>query len=403
MCVLGWQAALPGTANTAAANFQALGVVANSSYVPKPWQLVLITIGICGFALVFNARFSRKLPGLEGFVFMLYILAFFAIIIVLLVMGPRSAPEDVFANFQDNAGWGSIGTACFVSVSGPVVTLIGTDSAAHLAEELQDASKQLPRAMIVASGLNYIIGFVMLIVLVFVLGDVQKVLETPTGQPWVQVLWNATQSKVPVIIFTALICFFLIFTAINSSVCVSRQIFAFARDGGLPYSEWIRKVSPTQHVPTNAIILTFVIGSLMGIIPLGSSVAFLNIQSIGISGLEASYLCCILARLYNRNFSSSPYGNMSHPPPFYLGHTLGNIINIIALLFVTCFLVSACFPPVPNPSPEAMTWSSAALGGTVIIALVAYAVRGDKYQGAGTKPFVDEIATPVEVHVEGKK
>lgn len=403
MCVLGWQAALPATANTAAANFQALGVVANSSYAPKPWQLVLVTIGICGFALIFNARFSRKLPGLEGFVFGLYILTFFAVIIVLLAMGPRSAPEDVFANFQDNAGWGSIGTACFVSASGPVITLIGTDSAAHLAEELQDASKQLPRAMIIASGMNYIIGFVMLVVLVFVLGDVQKVLETPTGQPWVQVLWNATQSRVPVIIFTSLICFFLIFTTVNSSVCTSRQFFAFARDGGLPYSEWIRRVSPTEHVPTNAIIVTFAIGSLIAIIPLGSSLAFLNIQSISISGLEASYLCCILARLYSRNFGA-PYGNRSHPPPFYLGHTLGNVINIVAVLFVTCFLVAACFPPVPNPTPEAMTWSSVALGGTIIIALITYTVRGDKYQGPGTKAYLmEESPSAVELQVHDRK
>ncbi|KAL1956652.1 hypothetical protein VTO42DRAFT_6902 [Malbranchea cinnamomea] len=73
--------------------------------------------------------------------------------------------------------------------SGPVITLIGSDS------EMKDASRQLPKAMLMSAGINCLIGFLMLLAVLFVVGDVGQVLATPTGQPWVQVLWNATQSK----------------------------------------------------------------------------------------------------------------------------------------------------------------------------------------------------------------
>lgn len=333
---------------------------------------------------------------MEGLVFALYILVFIALFIVLFTMGPLSSAEDVFLNFQDNAGWGSIGTACFVSVSGPVITLIGADSAAHMAEELKDASTQLPKAMMMTAGVNYVIGFLMMIAIVFVVGDVSEALDTPTGQPWVHILWNAVQSKTPTIIFMVTVIFFLIVCSVNANTGSSRQIFAFARDGGLPYSEWISSVSPRRHVPINAVVLTWIIGCIIALIPIGSDVAFLNIQTIGIAGLESSYILCVLARLYSRNYGA-PLGNLSKPPPFYLGHTLGNVLNTVALMFLICFLTAACFPPAPNPTPESMTWSSAALGATIIIALIAYLFRGQKYMGASTKRIYNGLESTVNV------
>ncbi|KAI1947706.1 hypothetical protein LOZ12_003156 [Ophidiomyces ophidiicola] len=380
MCALGWQTAVPAPANVGGATIQALAVVASDSYTPKPWHVVVLTIAICTLAVLFNTFFARKMPGIEGLVFALYILEFFAIFIVLLVMGERSSAKEVFTIFQDNAGWGSIGSACFVGMSGPVITMIGSDSAVHLAEELKDASRHLPRAMLMTAGVNYLVGFMVLLASMFVVGDVQKVLETPTGAPWVQIILNATQSRIPTLIFMALIIFFLVFCAINANTTSSRQLFAFARDGGLPCSEWISHVSSSKHVPANAVFLTWFIGCLIALIPLGSSEAFLNIQSIAITALLASYIIAILCRLHNRNFGSV-YGNLSRPPVFFLGKLGGNIINIVALGFLICFLVSATFPIAPHPTPKSMNWSSLALGSTVIVALIAYIVRGHKYLG----------------------
>jgi choline transport protein len=243
LCALGWQSYVPGAGNICASAIQGFAVVANSSYVPKSWQLVLLTIFICSFAILFNIFLARRLPGIEAAVFTTYALAFFAFFIVLLAMGPRSSAKEIFTDFQDNAGWGSIGTACFVGVSGPVITLIGADSSVHMAEELKDASRQLPKAMIVTAIVNYILGFLMTIAFIAVLGNIDEVVASPTGLPYIQVIWNATLSRAATMAMVAFIIFFFVFCAVNQNTTSSRQLYAFARDGGLPFSAWVSYVS----------------------------------------------------------------------------------------------------------------------------------------------------------------
>ncbi|KAF2395912.1 amino acid transporter [Trichodelitschia bisporula] len=367
MCALGWQSYVPGAANVGATTLQGLGVVANSAYVPKAYQTVLLTILICTLAPVFNTLLARKLPVIEGCVFALYIVAFFVFLIVLVAMGEHTPAKTVFTDFQDNAGWGSIGTACFVGITGPVITLIGSDSAVHLAEELRDASRNLPRAMLGYTAVNYVLGFSMLLAFLFVIGDVDAVLASPTGQPWIQVIWDATGSRAATIVMTALIFFFFFFASVNTNTTSSRQLFAFARDGGLPYSSWISRVNPGRHVPLNAVLLTLVIGSCIAVVPLGSNAAFLNIQTIGNAGLMVSYTICVAARLHDRN-----WGPKRVTPPFNLGHWGGNVLNVLAILFLVVFLVSAMFPGAPNPTTESMNWASLALGLTCLVAGVSY-------------------------------
>ena len=243
MCALGWQSFVPGAANVGASILVGFAVVANDSYVPQNWHIVTLTILICSFAIIFNVFLARKLPGIEATVFLMYILTFVAVFIVFIAMGPRSSAKEIFTDFQDNAGWGSIGTACFAGVSGPVITLIGSDSAVHLAEELKDASRQLPKAMLGTAGVNYLLGFAMLVAFIAVVGNVDQVLATATGQPWIQVLWNATQSRNATLTITFFVVFFFLFSAVNSNTTSSRQLYAFSRDGGLPFSSWISYVS----------------------------------------------------------------------------------------------------------------------------------------------------------------
>ena len=243
MCALGWQSYVPGAANVGASAIQGFAVVASTSYVPKNWHVAVLTVAICSSAILFNVFLAKKLPGIEGAVFVFFAMAFVAFFIILLTMGSRSSAKEIFTDFQDNADWGSIGTACFVGISGPVIMVLGSDSAVHLAEELKDASKSLPRAMIITATINYLFGFLMLVAFVAVVGNVQEVLATPTLNPYVQVIWNATQSRAATCILVGFIVFFFVFASVNTNVTSSRQLYAFSRDGGLPFSSWVSYVS----------------------------------------------------------------------------------------------------------------------------------------------------------------
>jgi len=211
-------------------------------YTIKGWQSTLFCIATALFAVIWNTVFIRILPLVEGIVVVLHIFGFIVFVVVLWVLGPRSDPKVVFTEFQDNGGWGSIGLSCLVGLTGPVITLLGADSVCHLSEELKDASWALPRSMIASAILNYSLGFIMTITVMSTLGDVGEILATPTGQPYIQVIFNATQSRKGTSIMTAIVATLLLFAAVNLATTVSRQLFAFARDRGLPGSKWLSRV-----------------------------------------------------------------------------------------------------------------------------------------------------------------
>jgi amino acid transporter len=251
--VIGWQAAMASISFACAQQFEGLIALNVPNYIVQGWHGTLLSIGVTIFAMVWNTVLVRKLPLVEGIIVILHIFGFFAFVVVLWVMAPRSDPKEVWTDFQDNGGWGSIGLSCLVGMTGPVITLIGADSACHLSEELKDASYVLPRSMVATATVNYILGFVMTITVMSTLGDVTSVLTTTTGQPYIQVVLNATQSRVGTSILTALVAILLLFSAVNLVTTSSRQLFAFARDKGLPFSSTLAYVSSLNSHSENVL------------------------------------------------------------------------------------------------------------------------------------------------------
>lgn len=67
---------------------------------------------------------------------------------------------------------------------------MGADASVHLAEEVENAAKNIPRAIIISMCVNGLVGFVMMITLLYNLGDVDKVLATETGYPFIQIFYG---------------------------------------------------------------------------------------------------------------------------------------------------------------------------------------------------------------------
>jgi choline transport protein len=137
---MGWQTGSAASAFLAGTELQALILLNHEqSYDPKPWHGTLIVIVVAAFCGIFNTFLARKLPLVEGTVLILHILGFFAILIPLWVLAPRSPAQKVFTQFADN-GWGSTGLSCLVGMLAPTVSFLGSDAATHMSEV-----KQTPR------------------------------------------------------------------------------------------------------------------------------------------------------------------------------------------------------------------------------------------------------------------
>lgn len=151
-----------------------------------------ILLGVCS---LINTLGVRLLPLLESTMFLMYIFGFFGILIPLIYLGPQGTVHDIFGTFLQDAGWKSKGVTLLVGSTTTMFNFTRVESASHMAEEVEDAAFVIPSSMISAVLLNGLLGFGMLIAMLFVLGDVQDDLTSPTGLPFIQIIYNAVMSK----------------------------------------------------------------------------------------------------------------------------------------------------------------------------------------------------------------
>ena len=95
---------------------------------------------------------------------------------------------------------------------------------------------------------NAFLGTIMLITMLFCIGDLNDAIESDA--PYL-VLFTNTGST-PVALLLSIVLFILIFVGnINALATTSRELWAFSRDKGFPFSKWI------SHVSSLAIILYY--------------------------------------------------------------------------------------------------------------------------------------------------
>lgn len=93
----------------------------------------------------------------------------------------------------------------------------------------------------------------MVLAVLFSFGDVQTILDTPTGWPFIEVFRNAVKDVVRITVMASIVVASLIIGNFGFLAAASRQAWAFARDRGLPYStvfvEASRRGSSLDHSP----------------------------------------------------------------------------------------------------------------------------------------------------------
>lgn len=116
-------------------------------------------------------------------------------------------------------------------------------------------------------------------------------------------------------------------------MAASRLIFAVARDGVLPFSGWVSRVSPTGQ-PQNAIIVVWAVASLVTCTILPSGVAFTSlISAAGVPSAAAYGLICFGRVFLTPNTFPKPKWNLGQwSRPFQIAGIVWNAW-VIAVLF----------------------------------------------------------------------
>lgn len=83
-------------------------------------------------AMLVNTVLGAVLPSIEIIILVLHIVSFFAVLIPLIYIGPKSDTYSTFTTFFNLGGWPTQALAFFVGMQGNAAAFVGTDGAIHV-------------------------------------------------------------------------------------------------------------------------------------------------------------------------------------------------------------------------------------------------------------------------------
>jgi amino acid transporter len=230
-------------------------------------------------------------------------------------------------------------TMTLLALTWPIYTVTGFDASAHTAEETVQAAHNVPKGMLRSVSLSGLLGWVMVASFVLAMPDVRS----GAGQgadlfAWLmrQVLPGAAGRALWVAIVLAnYLCGLACMTS------TSRMIYAFARDGGLPGSRLLRRVSPRWRTPVAAIWTT----AALALASTLYAPAYSTLTTACVIFLYLSYVMPTAAglRAYGRTWTT--FG------PFHLGGTLYRVLGAVAVVGTAVLIWIGVQPPNQKALP----------------------------------------------------
>lgn len=121
---------------------------------------------------------------------------------------------------------------------------------------------------------NGLLGFAMMLTVLFCIGDLESVLSTKTGFPFIQIFYDSVGNFAGVTSMGAVVLALTWACAIGITTTASRMTWSFARDRGTPFSHILSKVEPRTQVPVVAVSAITIFSALLTLIYVGSATAF---------------------------------------------------------------------------------------------------------------------------------
>jgi len=341
------------------------------------WVQAIAIIVIVGSQALFNhigIRATTLLTDFSGYLI-------FVVAIVLTIAMLAYAPSVnigrlfTFTNNTGDAGGGvwpqtSLLMAFLLGLLLPAYTVTGFDASAHTSEETRQAAVNVPKGMIRSVFWSFLFGWIMICSFVLAMPNTADAAKQGGNIFY----WLMGGSPMP----AALKALLYIGIVISNYLCalagltsLSRMIFAFARDGGFPYSKFLRHVSPAHRTPVNAIW----VGAILAFLSTLYTPAFLTLASGCAVFLYLSYAMPVGAGLLAEGKSWTTKG------PFQLGG-FSKLFGIITVVWALVLY----FIGVQPPNDDLLRYTGGLL---VIMAILWFGIAQRRFRGP---PIGDMIA-----------
>jgi len=326
-----------------------------------------------------------------------------AIIVLLLYLAPSSHEHQSVSFVFGSEGWnafkGLSGFAAplFVIALGMLnaqYTFTGYDASAHVSEETIRANVQAAKGIVRSIWVSLIAGFILLVGVSYALpktypvnfagSEFKAVADlTTTAVPWAVAFVSASGRTIGLLLILIVIGA-QFFCGMSSVTANSRMIYAFSRDGAMPFSGFWHHVSKKTRVPVRSAWFGAVAAFILSAQYLWSYVAYFAVVSIAVIGLYIAYLAPVfLRRINDKAFK---------PGPYKLGW-YGPIIGWIAIVWVVFICIVFMLPQYTPITLQNFNFTPVAVGVVIVGVGVWWLVSARKwFKGPKIQGSAEELA-----------
>ncbi|KAL4791104.1 amino acid/polyamine transporter I [Aspergillus venezuelensis] len=373
MTVAGWIFTTASTNLIFAQIVQALYSLYHPDLEIKTWQTFIIyqILNILTACIVLFG--NRIIPALNKFSLFYLQFGWFIVLVTVVACAPtHQSKEFVFRTWINNTGWNN-NVICFITgLVNPLYSLGGLDGITHITEEMPNPSRNAPLAIAITLMIAFTTGLTYLIALMFSVQDFAALSDTPTGLPLTELFHQVTQSVGGAFGLT-----FILFIALgpcvtSSQLSSSRVLWAFARDGAMPFSDTWATVNKRFGIPFNAQLLVAAVNAALGCIYLGSSTAFNSMLGAAVTINNVAYLIPISTNMLTGR------RNM-HRGIFFMSNW-GWLVNGVTVGWLLFAIVFFSFPYNMPVTVQGMNYTCVVVGGIPILILSWWFIGGGKYR-----------------------
>ena len=333
----------------------------------------------------FGIGLTMKLTDISGYIILLGSVALAA---VCLYFAPSWDISRLytFSNYTGTEGasavWPnaiSLPMAFIVGLLLPIYTITGYDASAHTAEETVNAQMSVPKGMVSSVLWSGVFGYLFLCSFVLMIPNMDEAAK----QGWNVFFW-AMDQQVPYGIKEGLYVVIFIsqwLCGLATVTSVSRMLFAFSRDDGIPgISKALSKVDAKHRSPVNAIWAGSALAVLFvwftSAITIAGTPAYSIVVSCTVIFLFLSFTVPIALALFTYGTSKFPA-----PGPWNMGGVLFRIVCVLSIIAMGIIIFAGIQPP--------NDWALPISVGFILLSLIIWVLfENRRFKGP---PIGDEI------------
>lgn len=372
MNILGWSVALCSGVSVVVASVLGLVAIWDESFQATQWQSYLMYLAVTSLSVSPLFLCPRLIPRIVQMSLAFSVTGLIIIFCLVLALRKQTQPlSSITTPGPGRSGW-SIGSAWLLGITNSMYAFSATDAVINIAEEMKDPERKLPQAMNLTMTIGFMTAFPLLLVMMLSMSDIDAVLNSTL--PYAELFRQITNSRT---ITTLIMCWVTValYTAlIGQWVTCGRLSWAFARDGGLPYSSFFSHVSERHKFPVRTTVLALVFCSIYGLLYLVSTTAFNSIVTSAVLYLNITYAVPQgLVAMRGRK-------NVLPDHPFDLG-IMGYVCNFLSPILVIVVGVLVCSPPDLPVTHRNINYNPVVVVALSLVILAFWFTMGHQFQG----------------------